>query len=69
VANSSEKVFWCLAEFLRPLTAITPSGLFVYRSKLFGGMSAEVLTIFNKSELMAKLKDKQIPASLGSFIF
>jgi hypothetical protein len=58
-----------LVEFLHPPTAITPSGLFVYRSKLFGGMSAEVLTIFNKSELMSKLKDKQIPALQGSLIF
>jgi hypothetical protein len=58
-----------LEEFLRPPTAVTPSGLFVYRSKLFGGMSAEVLTIFNKSELMSKLKDKQTPALQGSFIF
>ena len=61
--------FTWLDEFLRPPTAITPSGLFVYRSKLFGGMSAEVLTIFNKSELMSRLKDKQIPALQGSFIF
>ena len=58
-----------LDEFLHPPTAVTPSGLFVYRPKLFGGMSAEVLTIFNKSELMAKLKDKQIPALHGNVIF
>jgi hypothetical protein len=58
-----------LDEFLHSPTAITPSGLFVYRSKPFGGMSAEVLTIFNKSKLLSKLKDKQIPALQGSFIF
>jgi hypothetical protein len=32
------------------------SGLFVYRSKLFGGLSAEVLTIFNNSNIMRLLK-------------
>jgi len=37
------------------------SGLFVYRSKLFGGLSAEVLTIFNKSKLMEMLKGGEIP--------
>ncbi len=35
------------------------SGLFVYRSKLFGGLSAEVLTIFNKSNIMALLKGEK----------
>jgi hypothetical protein len=35
------------------------SGLFVYRSKLFGGLSAEVLTIFNQSNIMNLLKGKK----------
>ncbi len=38
------------------------SGVFVYRSKLFGGMSAEVLTIFNLSYLLELLKGSKIPA-------
>jgi hypothetical protein len=35
---------------------IAGNGLFLYRSKLFGGISAEVLTIFNNSLLMERLK-------------
>jgi hypothetical protein len=35
---------------------ITPNGLIVFRSRIFGGMSAEVLTIFNQSSLPQKLK-------------
>lgn len=34
----------------------TPNGLFIFRSKLFGGISHEVLTMFNKSNIMAKFK-------------
>jgi hypothetical protein len=40
------------------------SGLFVYRSKLFGGLSAEVLTIFNNSKILDLLKGREIPASI-----
>ena len=50
-------------------SAVTPNGLFVYRSKLFGGMSAEVLTIFNKSNLMVKLKGSEIRGPLANLIF
>ena len=50
-------------------SAVTPNGLFVYRSKLFGGMSAEVLTIFNKSNLLIKLKGTEIPCPLAYLIF
>ena len=50
-------------------SAVTPNGLFVYRSKLFGGVSAEVLTIFNKSNLLIKLKGTEIPCPLAYLIF
>jgi hypothetical protein len=48
---------------------MAPDGLWMYRSKLFGGMSAEVLTIFNKSDLMARLKGMQIRSPFASFNF
>lgn len=48
---------------------IAGNGLFLYRSKLFGGISAEVLTIFNNSVLMERLKGKQIRTSLGKLNF
>lgn len=51
------------------VTVIIPNGLFVYRTKLFGGMAAEVLTMFNKSDLMEKLRGTQIRNSSSSFIF
>jgi len=50
-------------------SAVTPNGLFVYRSKLFGGMTAEVLTIFNKSNLLVKLKGSEIPRPQANLIF
>ena len=56
-------------DLLRHPAVVTTEGLFVYRSKLFGGMSAEVLTIFSKSNLMACLKGIEIPAASGSFSF
>lgn len=37
-------------------SAITPNGLAVFRSRIYGGISAEVLTIFNKSCLAQKLR-------------
>lgn len=58
---------FALADILS--SAVTPNGLFVYRSKLFGGMSAEVLTIFNKSNLMVKLKGSEIRRPLANLIF
>jgi len=41
---------------MRAASGITPSGLIVFRSRIFGGLSAEVLTIFNGSDLAQKLK-------------
>ncbi len=49
------------------LTVIAPNGLFVYRGKLHGGMSSEVLTQFNKSALMALLKGTQIRNPISPF--
>ena len=46
---------------------IAPNGLFVYRTKLFGGMSAEVLTQFNKSRLMDCLRGTEIRIPVGRF--
>jgi hypothetical protein len=60
-------MMFALADILS--SAVTPNGLFVYRSKLFGGMSAEVLTIFNKSNLMVKLKGSEIRRPLANLIF
>ena len=60
-------MMFALADILS--SAVTPNGLFVYRSKLFGGMSAEVLTIFNKSNLLIKLKGNEIPCPLAYLIF
>ncbi len=40
----------------RRASGITPNGLIVFRSRIFGGLSAEVLTIFNGSDLAQKLK-------------
>ena len=45
------------------------SGLFVYRSALFGGMSAEVTTIFNGSNLLQLLKGTETPALLVNLKF
>jgi hypothetical protein len=46
-----------------------PNGLFMYRSKLHGGMTQEVLRIFNTSTLMASLKGTEIPALGDTFNF
>lgn len=35
---------------------VAPNGLFTFRSKLFGGISAEVSTIFNESTILEKFK-------------
>lgn len=50
-------------------TVVAPNGLFLYRSRLFGGVSAEVLTIFNKSQLMQRLKGTQIRMLAGNMNF
>lgn len=50
-------------------TAVAPNGLFLYQSKLFGGISAEVTTIFNKSDSMKRLKGLQIRNSIGNLNF
>ena len=50
-------------------SVIAPNGLFMYRSKLHGGMTQEVLRIFNTSTLMASLKGSEIPALADSFNF
>ena len=50
-------------------SVIAPNGLFMYRSKLHGGMTQEVLRIFNTSTLMASLKGTEIPALGATFYF
>lgn len=37
-------------------TGVTPSGLFVFRSKLFGGISNEVSVMFNESNILDMFK-------------
>jgi len=51
----------------RSLAVVAPNGLFVYRTKLFGGITAEVTTQFNGSNLMETLKGTQIRNPLDHF--
>lgn len=46
---------------------VAPNGLFIFRSKLFGGISNEVSVMFNESKIMDMFKSKKIPLDL-SFI-
>lgn len=46
---------------LHLFSAITPNGLVEFRSRIFGGISAEVSTIFNGSTLPQKLKGNDFP--------
>ncbi len=50
-------------------TGCAPNGIWVFRSSIFGGMSAEVTTIFNESKLPEMLKSNTFPHSIGPFIF
>ncbi len=48
---------------------IAPNGLFLYRSKLFGGITQKVVRIFNHSNLMDKLKGTETPVLFGYLNF
>lgn len=49
--------------------AVSPNGLVVFRSRIFGGISAEVTTIFNESNLGQKLKRKQFSLTMATLFF
>ena len=62
-------LFPCSQPSLDSCAVIAPNGLFVYRSDLFGGMTSEVSTIFNKSNLLERLQGERIRSTDSSSIF
>lgn len=52
-----------------PHIGCAPDGRFIFRSKIFGGITHEVTTMINKSDLLNMLEREKIPLSLTFFFF